>query len=264
MPALPRSDTNIMSKKLKTLLLGIFIALLAVSAGLNVFLYQKWRSFYMQLNGVRLDPLGLSIYSGHKMPPSNERPTIVFLGDSRAEGWKAPAGLPGTIINRGAGNQTSIQVLGRFAEDVLPLKPDVIVLQVGVNDLKTIPLFPENKARIIADLEANVQRIIDLSVQNGARVMLTTMFPVGRVPLERRLFSLERRLFWSDDVALAVKEINQHWASLASDKVTVFDTTPILADQEGLVNEAYSKDLLHLNANGYEALNPELIRLINR
>jgi lysophospholipase L1-like esterase len=222
-----------------------------------VLLYQQGRSFYLQLNGVRLDPLGLSIYSGHKMPPSNGRPTIVFMGDSRAEGWKAPAGLPGTIINRGISNQTSIQVLGRFAEDVLPLKPNVIVLQVGVNDLKTIPLFPENKARIIADLEANVQRIIDLSVQNGARVILTTMFPVGRV-------TLERRLFWSDDVALAVKEINQHWASLASDKVTVFDTTPILADQEGLVNEAYSKDLLHLNANGYEALNPELIRLINR
>jgi len=253
----PNATTNIMSKTLKTLLLAILIALLAVSAGLNMLLYQQGRSFYLQLNGVRLDPLGLSIYSGHKMPPSNGLPTIVFLGDSRAEGWKAPAGLSGTIINRGIGNQTSIQVLGRFAQDVLPLKPDVIVLQVGVNDLKTIPLFPENKARIIADLKTNIQQLIDLSVQNGARVILTTLFPVGRVPLERRPF-------WSDEVALAVKEVNQHLASLATDKVIIFDTTPILANAEGLVNETYSRDLLHLNAKGYEALNPELIRLINR
>jgi lysophospholipase L1-like esterase len=244
-----------MSKTLKIILSGIFFALLAVSVGLNVVLYQQGRSFYLQLNGVRLDPLGLNVYATHKMPSNNERPIIVFWGDSRAEGWTPPTGITGTIINRGISNLTSIQALSRFSADVLPLKPNVIVLQIGVNDLKAIPLFPENRTRIIADLNANVQRMADLSAQNGARVILTTIFPVGRVPLERRLF-------WSDDVALAIKEVNQHLTSLASDKVTVLDTTPILANDDGLVNPSYSKDLLHLNAKGYEVLNEALVNTI--
>jgi lysophospholipase L1-like esterase len=181
---------------------------------------------------------------------------IVFFGDSRAEGWTPPSGITGTFINRGISNQTSIQALSRFAEDVLPLKPNVIVLQIGVNDLKAIPLFPENKERIIVDLKTNVQRIINLSVQNGASVILTTIFPIGHVPPDRSLF-------WSDDVAVSINEVNQHLASLANDKVTIFDTTPILANDDGLVNPIYSKDLLHLNAKGYEALNQELARTIN-
>lgn len=40
------------------------------------------------------------------------------------------------------GAQTSAQVVWRFAEHIAPLQPDKIILQVGINDLKTIPLFP--------------------------------------------------------------------------------------------------------------------------
>ena len=174
---------------------------------------------------------------------NGERPIIVFFGDSRAADWTSPTGVVGTIVNRGISNQTSIQVVGRFAEDVLSLNPDVIVLQIGINDLKTIPLFPENKAQIIANLKANVARLVSLSVQSGTRVILTTIFPVGRVPLERSMF-------WSGDVERAIEDVNQYLLSLADNKVTVFDTTEILADADGLVNPVYSRDFLHLNTTG--------------
>jgi lysophospholipase L1-like esterase len=244
----------------KTLKIGfvLLVALLVVSVGLNLVLYQQGRDYYLQLTSVRLDPLGLNAYpTTQSLIANSARPIIVFFGDSRAADWTAPAGITGTVLNRGIGNETSMQALGRFAGHVSPLKPDVIVIQIGINDLKTIPLFPEQKESIIANLKANVRHIVELSVRDGARVILTTIFPVGRVPLERRMF-------WSDDVAPAIKEVNQYLTSLASATVTVFDTARILANDEGIVNSGYSRDFLHLNAEGYEALNQELSRVINQ
>jgi lysophospholipase L1-like esterase len=232
------------------------IALLVVSVGLNVILYQQGRDYYLQLNSVRLDPLGLSVYATQEKPANGESPIIVFFGDSRAADWTLPTGIRGTLINRGISNQTSIQALGRINEDVLSLKPDVVVVQLGVNDLKTIPLFPENKNQIIANLKTNLQRIVEQSIQSGAKVILTTIFPVGRVPLERSMF-------WSNDVASAINEVNQYLESLAGDKVTVFDTTQILANDDSTMNQAYSRDFLHLNAQGYAALNQELVHIIS-
>ncbi len=53
------------------------------------------------------------------------------------------------FVNRGIGNQTTAQVLGHFHAHVAPLHPQTIILQVGINDLKTIPLFPEQAETII-------------------------------------------------------------------------------------------------------------------
>jgi len=65
---------------------------------------------------------------------------VVFFGDSRAYDWPAPSGLEGLeFVNRGIGNQTTAQVLGRFEAHIAPLHPQVVVLQVGINDLKLIP-----------------------------------------------------------------------------------------------------------------------------
>ena len=41
-------------------------------------------------------------------------------------------------VNRGLGGQTTSQVLHRYPIDVAPLKPAVVVLVVGVNDLRMI------------------------------------------------------------------------------------------------------------------------------
>ena len=49
-------------------------------------------------------------------------------------------------------------------------------------------------------------------------------------------------------------------AATKVDKVTVIDTARILANNDGVTKPEYTKDFLHLNREGYEALNRELIR----
>src|SRR3954449_12636266 len=59
---------------------------------------------------------------------------VIFLGDQITELW--PNFFPGKpYINRGIAGQTSAQMLVRFQQDVVALKPKVVVIQAGVNDL---------------------------------------------------------------------------------------------------------------------------------
>jgi lysophospholipase L1-like esterase len=235
----------------------LFIALLA-SLGLNYFLYARGESYYRQIYEVRLDPLGLSYYpdGGGEPLPEAGRETVVFFGDSRAYDWPPPPGLQGYhFVNRGIGNETSVQAVARFERHVALLEPDVVVIETCINDLKTIPIFAEQRDVIVERCKANVEALLAKSRAHGARVVLVTVFPLGRVPLERRLF-------WSDEVGEAIVEVNAHLRSLAGDGVVVLDSGAILAGEAGRVCPEYSRDLLHLNSSGYEVLNAELARVL--
>lgn len=223
---------------------------------LNVYLYREIRKYYTQLYAVELDPLGFSHFQHEVVPQTIGKSTLVFFGDSRAAQWSPPQLEGYTFINRGIGNQTSTQVLLRFEEHIQPLKPDIVVIQVCINDLKTIPLFPERKQEIIATCEENIKLLVQKSLDLDATVILTTVFPAsGYVPLARTLV-------WSNDIYEAIKEVNRFILSLKNEDVIIFDTTSILSDLEGNTKLEYAYDLLHLNAEGYEVLNMELVQIL--
>jgi lysophospholipase L1-like esterase len=236
-----------------------FIALVA-SVAFNALLFAQARNFYLQLNETRLDPLGLRSFStdsGQHDVPAPTKATVVFFGDSRAAQWPFPDQLKGfSFVNRGIPYQTTAQVLGRFDEHIAPLRPHIVVVQVGINDLKTIPLFPERKAAIIANCKANIRQMVARSVASGATVILTTIFPVGSVPLAWKPF-------WSSDVALAVNDVNNYLYSLKTSNIIIIDTYSLLAEN-GKTQNNYARDMLHLNAKGYEVLNSKLIDILAR
>jgi lysophospholipase L1-like esterase len=130
-----------------------------------------------------------------------------------------------------------------------------LLIQMCINDLITIPLFPHLKSWIISKCKDNIKWSVREARKQGTTVILTTIFPLGKVPLERRLF-------WSDDIGQAIGEVNEFIYSLEEEKVIVFDTGEVLADEKGLVREEYSWDLLHLNEVGYEALNRKLVDIL--
>jgi lysophospholipase L1-like esterase len=161
------------------------------------------------------------------------------------------------FINRGIAAQTSAQALGRFEEDVVPLSPDVVVVQVGINDLSAIPLFPDRKEAIVAACAGNIEALVGRARATGATVILTTIFPLGDVPPERRLFE-------PAGMGEAVAEVNEHLRSLEGEGVILMDTAAVLVDEQGRVGAAYSEDLLHLTPAAYEALNGVLEGLLRR
>lgn len=244
--------------KNKLIIICLSIIIL-VSVRLNFLFFNRSRNYYLQLNSLQLNPLAIKYYpldTNPKETKNSNQKKIVFFGDSRARGWNSPKGFDDfNFVNRGISGQTTAQVLGRLNQHIKPLSADILIVQVGVNDLYRIPIFPENKETIISDCKSNIKEIVRQSRQLGAVVILTTIFPIAEVPLERKLF-------WSPDIKLAIKEVNDFISSLENKDVIIFDTTEILANEQGKVREEYSRDFLHLNRAGYKALNEKLIPIL--
>jgi lysophospholipase L1-like esterase len=231
------------------------VAVLAVSLWVNAYLAQQALDYFRATQVLRLDPVGLKVYESDRAQATPEDPALVFFGDSRAVMWPEPPQVAGyRVVNRGVGNQTTAQVLMRVDSDLVPLHPAIVVLEAGVNDLKAIPQLPEQRAQIVADCEANLQRIIDRCRQTGASVVVVSVFGIGDLPLWLRPF-------WSADVDVAIREVNAFLRRQASGKVTYFDADPVLGGS-GRIERAYQRDYLHLSSAGYEALNGRLLPLL--
>ncbi len=100
--------------------------------------------------------------------------TIVFMGDSITQGWfdKMPGFFTPGRIGRGIGGQTTTQMLLRFRQDVIDLKPQLVQIMAGTNDIagNTGPMTPEQT-------EANIMSMAELARAHGIRVILASIRP---------------------------------------------------------------------------------------
>ncbi|HYT90007.1 MAG TPA: GDSL-type esterase/lipase family protein [Gemmataceae bacterium] len=243
-----------MSRKLKCTFCGLVLLLLG-SLGLNVLLYREALEQYRAVQLAHLDPTCEAEFAPGKADPAALEPgqvRIVFAGDSSIARWEELPKLPGCqMVNRGCGGETTAQLRLRLERDVFRLQPAVVVLEVGGNDLKAIGVLPEQERGIIDTCQRNRELIVKELRQRGIPVVLSTIFPVGKVPLSRRPV-------WSDRSLAAWDEVNQATHALDVPGVTIFDSYKILA-KDGRTNPDYEQDMLHITSKGYEVLN-EAIR----
>lgn len=238
----------------------VFIGLivcLGLSLFANITLFRFARQQYKAVNALRLDPLGLMTYPAEADAAEIKGKTAVFIGDSRAAQWPAPTDLPQLhFLNRGIGSQTSAQITGRLEKHIRPLNPDILIVQMCINDLKTIPLFAANKELIIHNCRQNLETVVAAAAEMDTTLIVTTIFPVGPFPLERQIY-------WSPDIAAAVTDINDTIHTFAAENVIILDAYTLLLDEQtGLLNEAYAADELHLNEAGYARLNQSLTSIL--
>jgi lysophospholipase L1-like esterase len=106
--------------------------------------------------------------------PGEDR--VVFLGDDITENWGRGSAqfFPGKpYLNRGVKGQSSPQMLVRFRQDVIALKPKVVVIQAGMNDIASLTgpitqgMFAEN-----------IMSIVELARANNIRIVLASLTPV--------------------------------------------------------------------------------------
>jgi lysophospholipase L1-like esterase len=109
-------------------------------------------------------------------PPARGENRVVFYGNSITEGWAQyfPTMFPGKpYIGRGISGQTTPQMLVRFRQDVVALKPKVVVILAGTNDIagNTGPSTLEM-------IEDNLASMTEIAKANGIRVVLSSVLPV--------------------------------------------------------------------------------------
>lgn len=241
--------------RLQLFSVALFVLFIA-SLSANLLLYKELKNTYITLYQTSLNPLGIDKY-GDSDPTTTELSSVVFFGDSRAYQWRKPANQNFHFINRGISGQTSAQILGRFPQHIVPLKPQIIVLQLGVNDLRMLPDNSQTREDIVKNCQQNIAQIIEEAERINAIVILTTIFPLGagNVPLKYRPF-------WAsiDELQQSINEVNLYLKTFG-DRVILLDAYSLLENQDPQKIEYY-KDLLHLNRRGYELLNRELEKIL--
>ena len=177
-------------------------------------------------------------------PASNEN-RVVFMGNSITEGWQQYfptmfAGKP--YVNRGISGQTTPQMLVRFRPDVVALKPKVVVILAGTNDIagNTGPMTLE-------EIEGNLTSMAELAKANGIRIVLSAVMPVCdyiKPQTERRPPS-------------KIIALNQWIRDYSSKNGFVFlDYYSAMVDAQGMLKKELTFDGLHPNAAGYEVMGP--------
>jgi lysophospholipase L1-like esterase len=109
-------------------------------------------------------------------PPAAGEQRVVFIGDQITEQWATSGAkfFPGKpYVNRGITGQTTPQMLVRFRQDVIALKPRAVVILGGTNDLTGV-LGPGTEGTV-AD---SITSMTELARANGIRVVLASVTPV--------------------------------------------------------------------------------------
>lgn len=171
-----------------------------------------------------------------------------MLGDSRIADWNPLPEISSAILSRtGIGGITSSQ-LNLLIETVpFPRSPDCVIIQIGINDLKAIGVFPEQREEILTLCEQNIRHIVSRLTEANIKVILTTIFPPA-VP------EWHHRPVWSGQIRPTVNELNDRVRQWKSPNLVVIDCDPVLKSGDRM-NPLYAVDTFHVNSAGYRELN---------
>ena len=108
-----------------------------------------------------------------------DRPVeVVFMGNSITDGWirvDPDFFERNGFLDRGISGQTTVQMLARFRSDVIDLKPQVVVILAGINDIAR-----NNGPIKLENVFGNIVSMCDLARYNGIKVVLCSLLPASR------------------------------------------------------------------------------------
>jgi len=184
--------------------------------------------------------------------PSKNEQRVVFMGDSITDGWDAPNNggfFPGKpYINRGISGQTTPQMLIRFRRDVIELKPKVVVILAGTNDIAG------NTGPTTLDaIEDNLTTMAEVARANDIRVVFASLLPISDYEVRngQPIIQSQRR---PPDQIKALNEWMKGYA--ATHHLTYLDYYSAMVDEKGFLKNELSDDGLHPNVAGYAVMNP--------
>jgi lysophospholipase L1-like esterase len=178
-----------------------------------------------------------------KAPSTNEH-RVVFMGNSITESWKdidSSFFIKNSYINRGISGQTTSQMLVRFPQDVISIKPEVVVILAGINDIA------QNTGPIsLGDIFGNIVSMAQLAQMNEIKVILCSVLPAYDFPWHPGLKPAEKVVELNAMIKSYCKENN----------IAYLDYFTRMVDERNGLNKKYTNDGIHPTIEGYKVMEP--------
>lgn len=171
---------------------------------------------------------------------------VVFFGDSITDIWKLDESFPGKhYINRGIGGQTTPQMLVRFRQDVIDLRPAVVVVLAGTNDIAG-----NTGDESLAEIEGDYATMAELARVHGIRIIFSSLTPINDYNPRAMLFFLQRS-------TEKISQLNDWLQQYCRQHGLIYlDYYSALVDEHGRMKASLSNDGLHPNAAGFAVMAP--------
>jgi lysophospholipase L1-like esterase len=187
-------------------------------------------------------------------PPSPEKPRVVFLGDSITDGWRLKEYYGGErdFVNRGIGGQITGQMLGRMQADAIDLKPRLVLVLAGINDL--------GRGLAVSTIENNLSMIADLAEAHHIEPMFASVLPVSDYHKDvNPQYARTARL-----APAKILELNGWLKNFCEQRHFPYvDYYSALVDKAGFLQADLADDGLHPNAKGYRIMAPIALAAID-
>lgn len=176
-------------------------------------------------------------------PAAGEK-RVVFYGDSITDAWPRHEQVffPGKgYIGRGISGQTTPQMLVRFQQDVVHLKPTVVVILAGTNDIagNTGPSTSEM-------IEDNFASMVAIAHANNIKMVIASILPADHYK-------------WKPEVRPAgrIREMNERLKLLCAREGLVYlDYYKAMANANGGLDPDLAVDGVHPTEKGYAMMEP--------
>ena len=174
---------------------------------------------------------------------SGER-RVVFMGNSITEGWvnaRPEFFKDKPYIGRGISGQTTPQMLVRFRQDVIDLKPAVVLILAGTNDIAG-----NTGLATLEQIMGNLAGMAELAKANQIKVVLSSVLPVYDYPWKPGLNPAEK-----------IVSLNKMIKNYAATHGHVYlDYHSAMADERKGLKPELGDDGVHPNVAGYKIMEP--------
>jgi len=183
--------------------------------------------------------------------PREEEKRVVFYGSSSVDGWNLANDFPTIpLLNRGIGGETTRQMVMRFRQDVLILKPCAAIIFFGsCND------FWEHNKMSTVETKSNIIKMARLAKSKNIKLAFGAVSPVNDY--------LPGKDYVTSHPIDEVNALNQWISTFCENNGYLYiDFYSVVADSNGKLVAEFTDDGMHCNAKGYARWKPLVVQAL--